>query len=141
MPGNYLKAEPAKRAISKEEPNAKDLEWLRDNRAKANRQIENDTMDLAKGEFPTNPDDDLYNSYADAATAWLQYQWAIKQSDDQGKTTSLEEYKTILAGIRTRLSAEPTDFPSSKKASYSTSYSSSLLHNIPGMTDQYGNLL
>lgn len=140
MAGDYLVFEPAKRAIDKDEINDTDKEWLLDNIPKANRQIENDTADLIDA-YPTDDTTDLYKSYSDAATAWLRYQWSIFQSDEQGKTDALEEYQTTLKGIRTLLASKPDENTRSKKASYSTSYSSTLLKNIPGVTDGYGNLL
>jgi len=141
MAGTYLKVEPAQRAIEKPEPNEKDKEWIRDNLVESNIQIENDTMDLTSGVFPTDENSDLFKSYATAAAAWFRYKWAILQSDEQGKTDALELYNNKKAGIRTALQAKPTDNPSGKKASVSIGYSSSLLNNIPGMTDNYGNLL
>jgi hypothetical protein len=96
MAGTYLKVEPAKEKTK----------WLNDNLEKCNRQIESDSADVIVS-FPTDENGDMYKAFADAAAAWLKYQWTIFQSDKEGQDTALIEYKGIKDGIRTRAKSQP----------------------------------
>lgn len=95
-----MRPEPAKRAISLEEENEKDKEWLKDKLAQANRQVENDLAG-AFISYPTDPNSDLYKAFADAALSWLKYQRAIFLADKNGEETALKEYDRIIEGLKT----------------------------------------
>ena len=106
MAGTYLKPEPAKRAISKDEPSDKDLEWMRDNIPKCNRQVENDlSADFLS--FPTDPTDDNFKAMADAAASWLKYQWALFKENKDGADSVYKEYQAIIQGLITKARSSP----------------------------------
>jgi hypothetical protein len=142
MTGTYLTEDVAKEELKQDVSlnNEVFTEWFENKVGQSNRQVENDLSEDYAGNFPTDTNSATYKSFADAALAWIVYQWKLKQGVDNIADFK-KAYDSIIDGLITNAKSKPTDNMRSKQASYSTSYSSSLLKNIPGMTDTNGNLI
>lgn len=81
------------------------VQWFENKVPQSNRQVENDLSD-AFVSFPTDVNSVQYQSFSDAALAWIVYQWKLKQGV-QNVGDFLRAYQGIIAGLRTKARSEP----------------------------------
>ena len=107
MAGKYLEVAYAIKKTSESLSSEEDLQWSKDTVLESNMQIENDTRDVYKS-FPTDPASDLFVSFRNAALAWFKYQWAVRERDEFGKESFLQEYKAKKNALRNVSGREET---------------------------------
>lgn len=141
MTGTYLTTDRAIAELTEyDSSNTNDVAFVTDKVDLSNRQVENDLFDDFDS-FPTDSTTKTWKSFSDAALYYFQMLWykkiGNKDQSDLAKILYSDEKQTLKLLAK----SQPTVNTRTKQTSVSASYSSSLLVDIPGMTDSNGNLI
>jgi hypothetical protein len=110
MTGTYLTFDIAREELKNEISltNQEQVKWVSVHVDQSNRQVENDTI-IGYENFPTDSTSSTFKSFADAALAWLVYQWFIKSGRNKDEISArYTAYQNFIAGLLSQARATPS---------------------------------